>query len=328
MRRPILLHPVVLSSAAVAAVLPAVLPSTSLATEIVIFAIAAAGCSLLLGYGGLLSFGQGIFFGAGSYASALVMIHFGFGSLLALVVAMATGVALALVVGSLAIRRRGIYFVMLTLAFSQMFFFIAYAMSDITGGENGLLGVPRPPLAVFGLELASLDSPMAFYAFCVVCFVLALALLQRAVTSPFGATLMAIRENEDRAVALGYNTKAFKLIALLLSGLVTGLAGGLYAMFLNFVPLGSIEVSMSERILIITILGGTGSFFGSLLGAGAFVLLADLLSAVWPRWLLVLGLILIGLVLCLRGGLWAGGEKLVAFARERLLAKGEPRAAR
>ncbi|AZD93437.1 MULTISPECIES: branched-chain amino acid ABC transporter permease [Pseudomonas] len=290
--------------------LPLVLPSATLASEILIFALAALACNLLLGYTGLLSFGQGIFFGAGAYCAALLMIHLQLGLFSALFGAALVGALLALLVGALAIRRTGIYFVMLTLAFSQMAYFIAYTLSDWTGGDNGLLSVPRPEIRIGDTVLLSLSDARYFYAFVAVLFLLIFIGARRVIASPFGSTLMAIRENETRAAAIGYDTRHFKILVFMLSGAVTGIAGALYAMLLHFVPLSSIDLAMSENILIMTIVGGTGSLFGSLLGAGSIVLLGEFLSELWPRWLMLLGIILILVVIFMRGGLWGGLSSL------------------
>jgi branched-chain amino acid transport system permease protein len=312
-RRLLLLEPAVIASLVGAAVLPFVLPSVSMATEVLVFVIAALGCNLLLGYAGLLSFGQGIFFGIGAYAAGLTMIHLGTGIVAGLAAAAAVSGIAGIVVGALSIQKRGIYFVMLTLAFAQMFYFVAYAAADVTGGDNGLLNVPRPPLDAFGVRLLSLATPGSFYTLAAIVFLVIFVFLERVVASPFGSTLVAIRENEERAIALGYNTRIFKVVAFAISGTVTGIAGGLYALFLNFAPLSNIDVGMSERILIVTILGGTGSLFGSFLGGTFYVVLSNLLSGLWARWLLILGLVLIVTVLYVRGGLWSAVERLVAL---------------
>jgi branched-chain amino acid transport system permease protein len=304
-----------LAVVAILALLPVLLPSATLASEILIFAMAALACNLLLGYGGLLSFGQGLFFGAGSYLAALSMIHGGCGLIPALLLASAAGAVLATAVGWLSIRRTGIYFVMLTLAFSQMGYFLAYTLSKWTGGDNGLLDVPRPDLVLFGLKLADLSGAGAFYAFVAGLFLAVFVGARRVIDSPFGSTLVAIRENEIRAAAIGFDTRHFKMLAFTLSGAVTALAGALYGMLINYVPLDNVAMSMSESIVTMTIIGGTGSLLGSLLGAGALVMLGDILSAIWPRWQLLLGLALILIVIFLRGGLWGGVERvLVRFA--------------
>ena len=278
--------------------------------KLMCFALFACAFNLLLGYTGLLSFGQGIFFGAGAYCAALLMIHLQLGLFSALLGAALAGGFLAFLVGALAIRRTGIYFVMLTLAFSQMAYFLTYTLSDWTGGDNGLLNVPRPEIRIGDTVLMSLSDARYFYAFVAVLFLLIFIGARRVIASPFGSTLMAIRENETRAAAIGYDTRHFKILVFMLSGAVTGIAGALYAMLLHFVPLSNIDLAMSENILIMTIVGGTGSLFGSLLGAGSIVLLGEFLSDLWPRWLMLLGVILILVVVFMRGGLWGGFSSL------------------
>ena len=297
-----------LASIAAAVLLPLVLPSVALATEVLIFVIATLGCTLLLGQVGLLSFGQAIFFGAGAYACGLVLLHLGIGTLAALGLTLLASIAVGLFVGILSTQKRGIYLVMLTLALSQMFYFLAYAMADVTGGDNGLLNVPRPPLTLGGATLLSLQTPGSFYVFVAIVFLAIYLFLVLLSASPFGSTLVAIRENEDRAAALGYNARIFKIAAFVASAAVTGIGGGLYALFLNFAPLSNIDVSMSERIIIMTILGGTGSLFGGVLGAAFFVVLGNFLSALWPRWLLLIGLLLMLVASYMRGGLLSGVE--------------------
>ncbi|RQO57123.1 branched-chain amino acid ABC transporter permease [Variovorax sp. KBW07] len=279
--------------------LPLVLRSGSLASEVLIYALAALGCNLLLGYTGLLSFGQGIFFGLGSYTIAILLTRLQLPMPLALLAAIGMGALGAAVVGWVAIRQRGTYFVMLTLAFAQMFYFVAYTASGLTGGDNGLLDVPRP---------AFMDTPWKYYAFVAVIFLIAFALLLKVTDSVFGRTLLAIRDNEDRAAAVGYNLKRFKLLAFVISGAVTGLAGGLHAMMTGIAPLSNAEYHTSEMILVITVIGGTGNLFASVLGSAFYVLLADWLSTLWPRWLLLLGLLLIGVSIGMQRGLWGLGE--------------------
>jgi branched-chain amino acid transport system permease protein len=309
--------PGLLASIGAAVLLPLVLPSFALATEVLIFVIATLGCTLLLGQVGLLSFGQSIFFGVGAYACGLVLLHLGVGTLAALVLALLVSGAAGLFVGVLSTQKRGIYLVMLTLALSQMFYFLAYALADLTGGDNGLLNVPRPPLAVGGATLLSLQTPLSFYLLVAILFLLVYAFLVLLRASPFGSALIAIRENEDRSAALGYNTRVFKIAAFVASAAVTGIGGALYALFLNFAPLSNIDVAMSERIIIMTILGGTGSLFGGVLGATFFVVLGNSLSALWPRWLLVIGLLLMLVASYLRGGLLSAAEWLISHAAAR-----------
>lgn len=300
-----------LLSIATVLLLPAMLSSASLATEVLIFALAALGCNLLLGYTGLMSFGQGIFLGLGSYAAGLALLYMRVPLLAAVLAAMVVGAVAALVVGWFSIRQRGVYFVMLTLAFAQMFYFLAYTLKDITGGDNGLLNIPRPPLALFGITLIPTSTPWQYYSVVAVIFVIAFALLQRVADSVLGRTLLAIRDNETRASAIGYDIKSFKLIAFMISGAVTGLAGALYAMLTGIAPLSNIEYHASESILIMTIIGGTGNLFASVLGAAFYVLVGDWLSTLWPRWLMLLGILLIAVSLYMQKGLWGLGVQLV-----------------
>lgn len=290
--------------------LPLCLQSGSLATEVLIYALAVLGCNLLLGFTGLLSFGQGIFFGLGSYAAGILLTRFALPMPLALAAAVVVGALAAAAVGWFAIRQRGTYFVMLTLAFAQMFYFLAYSVPDLTGGDNGLLDVPRPPVSVAGVELLSLASPWEFYTFVAVCFLVAFWLLLRVTNSVFGRTLLAIRDNEARAAAVGYHVRLFKLAAFAISGGVTALAGAFLAMMTGIAPLSSIEYHTSEMILVMTVIGGTGNLFASVLGAAFYVLFADWLSTLWPRWLMLLGFLLIAVSLFMQKGLWGLGERL------------------
>ena len=298
--------------------LPLVLRSGSLASEVLIYALAALGCNLLLGYTGLLSFGQGIFFGLGSYTIAIFLTRLQMPMPVALLAAVAMGSLGAAVVGWVAIRQRGTYFVMLTLAFAQMFYFIAYSASGLTGGDNGLLDVPRPGF---------MNTPWKYYAFVAVVFLIAFALLLKVTDSVFGRTLLAIRSNEDRAAAVGYDLRRFKLLAFVISGAVTGLAGGLHAMMTGIAPLSNAEYHTSEMILVITVIGGTGNLFASVLGSAFYVLLGDWLSTLWPRWLLLLGLLLIGVSIGMQRGLWGLCESVwQRIFRKQTVESNAPRA--
>jgi branched-chain amino acid transport system permease protein len=214
---------------------------------------------------------------------------------------------------------------MLTLAFAQMFNFLAYSLPDLTGGDNGLLDVPRPALSVAGLQLMPLATPWQFYAFVAVCFLAIFWLLLRVTNSVFGRTLLAIRDNEARAMAVGYNVRLFKLAAFAISGAVTALAGAFLAMMTGIAPLSSIEYHSSEMILVMTVIGGTGNLFASVLGAAFYVLFADWLSTLWPRWLMLLGFLLIAVSLFMQKGLWGLGER-IWLALRRKPAGGEPAA--
>lgn len=310
-----------LLAAIVVCILPMTMRSGSLATEVLVYALAALGCNLLLGHTGLLSFGQGIFFGLGSYSAGLILTKSGLQVPAALLGAIVVGAVAAAIVGWFSIRQRGAYFVMLTLAFGQMFYFLAYTTPDLTGGDNGLLDIPRPALSIFGQPLVSTASPWQYYAFVAVLFLIAFWLMLRVSHSVFGRTLLAIRDNEARAAAVGYDVKRFKLAAFVVSGAVTGLAGALHAMMTGIAPLSNIDYHTSEMILVMTVIGGTGNLFSSVLGAAFYVLFADWLSTLWPRWLLLLGLVLIAVSLFMQRGLWGLGERIWRAVRRN---EGEP----
>lgn len=303
---------------AVVLLMPLLMQSGSLASEVLIFGLAAMGCNLLLGFTGLLSFGQGVFFGLGSYTIALTLTRWPLPMPLALLLAMVLGALGAAIVGWVAIRQKGTYFVMLTLAFSQMFYFIAYTATGITGGDNGLMDIPRPSISVLGHTLWSLASPWQFYGFVAAVFLLAFWLLQTVSRSTFGRTLLAVRDNEERAGAIGYNLKLLKLQAFVISGAVTGLAGALHAMMTGIAPLSNAEYHTSEMILVMTVIGGAGNLFASVLGSVFYVLMADWLSSLWPRWLLLLGLVLMAVSLWMQRGLWGLGESAWRRIRSKL----------
>ncbi|CDS52960.1 Branched-chain amino acid transport system permease protein LivM (TC 3.A.1.4.1) [Polaromonas sp. CG9_12] len=319
-------HTHLLLALAVVLLMPLMMESGSLASEVLIFGLAAMGCNLLLGFTGLLSFGQGIFFGLGSYTIALTLTRWPLPMPLALTLAVVAGALGAAVVGWVAIRQKGTYFVMLTLAFAQMFYFVAYTATSITGGDNGLLDIPRPSLAIFGHVLWPLTSAWQFYGFVAAIFMVAFWLLLKVSRSTFGRTLLAVRDNEERAGAIGYNLKLLKLQAFVISGAVTGLAGALHAMMIGIAPLSNAEYHTSEMILVMTVIGGTGNLFASVLGSAFYLLLGDWLSSLWPRWLLLLGLVLIAISLWMQRGLWGLGEKLcnlVLSKRRSVRSKGE-----
>ncbi|MBL4615068.1 MAG: branched-chain amino acid ABC transporter permease [Magnetovibrio sp.] len=303
------------ASVIIAAALPFLVPSTVLATEILIFGMAVIGCNLLLGYTGLLSFGQALFFGAGAYIASLTAIHWEIGLIPVLLLTILAGAILAAIVGYLAIRRQGIYFVMLTLAFGQLGYYIAFLAEEITGGEDGLLDVPRPPLELPLLPDMTFANDASFYGLTAVIFVLCFLMMQRLVDSPLGSVLKAIRQNEKRAEAIGYQVRLYKIAVFAFSGAITALAGGLYAMMLNFAPLSNIDIETSEQILFMAVLGGLGSLYGSVIGAGVFLVASDFFSELWPRWMLLLGLFLVVVMMFAPGGLWHG--LVVGFERLR-----------
>lgn len=285
--------------AAFALAMPLVMGSTATAGVVLVFAIAAAACNLLLGYAGLLSFAQGSFFGVGSYAVGMVLKAAPGAGMAALLVCIMAGMIVALAIGMLSIRQRGIYFVMITLAMAQLAYFAALSFPQLTGGENGLLDIPRP---ITGLE-GIVGEGASQYALIAMVFVLAIAFLRLVVRSPFGRALDAVRENEVRAQTAGYDVQKLKLLAFCLSGGITALAGALYALQLRSAPLSNIDLMTSETILIMAILGGRRSLLGAAFGALAMTLMAEQLSQLWSRWQMIVGFVLIAVVLFAPSGL-------------------------
>lgn len=294
--------------AALALVLPSLMGSVATASVVLVFAIAAASCNLLLGYAGLLSFAQGSFFGVGSYVVGLALKTWPGLGLAALPLSMAAGMTVALLIGALSIRQRGIYFVMITLAMAQLAFFAALSFPSLTGGENGLLDISRPALGLDGL----VNEGLAQYLLVVLAFFCVFAFLRRVVSSPFGKVLDATRENEIRAVTVGYNVKKLKLVAFCISGALTALAGALYALQLRSAPLSNIDLLTSETILVMAILGGRRSLIGAAFGALAMTVMAEQLSQIWPRWQMIVGFVLIAVVLYAPDGLSGLWRQLAA----------------
>lgn len=280
------------------------------ASEIWIFSIAGMALNLIFGYTGMLSFGQASFFGLAAYTAGLLMIHWQAPLLAVLAGGALAGAVAAAVIGWVCIQRVGVYFIMLTFGFNQMLFFIAYKWTSLTGGDDGLPGIPRPPLALGPLSIP-LDSSARYYTFVAAVFLLAFYAMKRVVDSPLGVIFRSIRENPARAAAIGYDVKRYKWIAFTLAGGFTGLAGALYSMMFGIVPIESISWIISGDIVFMVLIGGIGNLYGPLLGAAAFKWLSETVSVVWERWPLMLGVALVLVVLFLRGGL------VEAFARVR-----------
>ena len=264
--------------------------------EILIFGIFAMSLDLLMGYAGMVSFGHSAFFGIGAYAAALTLVQWP-GLITALLVPAAAAALGALVIGFFSIRVSGVYFIMLTLAFSQMFYAVAF-QNAFLGAEDGLVGVPRPP--VLGLSVASLGR---FHLY-LLAIAGALALfLWRVTRSPFGHVLRGIHENEARMQAVGYPVNRYKLLAFVIAGTVAGIAGSLYTQFQGSVSPDAFFWTTSGQALLMVIIGGTGTLGGAVLGAGAFILLQSLVSSYTERWMLILGLTFVLLVLFAPGGI-------------------------
>lgn len=296
-------------------VFPLLLPF-SMATEILIFAIVAVAANLLVGYARLFSFGQATFFGIGGYAAGNVLIHTDLPLIVAMAGAAVVAALTATVVGHMCVRRVGIYFIMLTFAFNQMFFYIAYQWRSATGGPDGLVGIERPELSLYWVEL-SLRNEVVFYGFVALVFLACFWLMQRVVESPFGKMIQSIRDNPRRAASIGYDTHVARVILFAISGLFTGIAGSLYSMLYWMMPIDAISWLSSGYIIFMVLIGGTGNLFGPFIGATIFLTLQDLLSIVWARWPLVFGAIIVLVVMFFQGGILQVIERISELVRGR-----------
>ncbi len=277
--------------------LPFFIPYKALGSQILIFMLFAMGYDICLGYAGMLSFGHAAFFGMGAYTTGLLILHYNANILLAIFAGIFLSVLLAFPIGYTAIRRRGIYFAMVTLAYAQMFYFIAFKWTALTGGDDGLQGIPRPDF--FGI---SLKSETSVYYFILVFLLISIWFAFRVVRSPFGHALVAIRESEQRAQSIGFNPTRFKLMAFVISAGICGLAGSLYCILQNFVPLQTLHWSISGDIVMMTILGGMGPLVGPLFGGLFVVLFREVLSTYTHLWALIMGISFIVIVLVFRKG--------------------------
>ena len=267
--------------------------------KLLCFAIFACAFNLLLGFTGLLSFGHAAFLGSAAYATGWFVRTLNVTPEVGVIAGMLVAAAIGVVVGAIAIRRQGIYFAMITLALAQMVYFICL-QAPFTHGEDGLQGVPRGKL--FGIW--SLESDTAMYYFVLVAFALVFLFIRRIVHSPFGQVLKAIRENEPRAVSLGYAVDRYKLLAFVLSTALAGLAGSLKTLVLGFATLSDVHWSMSGEVILMTLLGGLGTFFGPVLGSGIVIALQDLLADKVGSWVtVIIGAIFVICVLAFRRGI-------------------------
>jgi branched-chain amino acid transport system permease protein len=280
-------------------------PNPSLAIGILIYGLWACSLNLLVGYGGLISFGHALPFAWGGYAGGLVLLHVTTSAWAALVVSAVGMAVLSALVGAVCLRRTEIYFSMLTLAFAQLGFFIALQWVSVTGGDDGLSGIPVATLWLPGVELRlnAIGDPLTFFLFTAAVVIVVFAALILYTESPMGRILQAIRESEERARGCGYNTRLVQLATFVLAGGVAGLAGGLFAMLNNFVGLQPYWL-LGGIVLIMTILGGRGSLFGPFLGAVVYLVLESTLSSIFASWQLIVGAIFVGCVLAFPQGLW------------------------
>ena len=276
--------------------LPAAHLNISLGTTVLLFGLAAASVNILLGYTGFMAFGNAAFFGVGAYGSALFAQNVTPNLPLAVLVGSLAGMVSAIIIGPFLIRRRGIYFSLLTIAFGQVYYFLAYRWNDVTGGEDGMT-IQRPPLGSFSLNDTN------FYFLTLVVFGLFMFGLWYVIRSPFGLTLRAISQNEVRARYLGINSDRFIFFALMLSGLFAGVAGALYSMSINFAYPLLMDWHQSGDFVMMVVLGGSGTLWGPLLGATIYALGANVLSTVTEAWQIVIGALFVACVLLFPRGI-------------------------
>jgi len=278
--------------------------------KLLCFALFACAFNLLLGFTGLLSFGHAAFFGSAAYITGWFVKSQNWTPELAILAGAIGAGLIGLVVGAVAIRRQGIYFAMITLAIAQMVYFVCL-QAPFTGGEDGLQGVPRGKL--FGI--LPLVSDTVMYYFVVTVFVLCFLSISRIVNSPFGQVLKMIRENEPRAISLGYQVDRYKLLAFVLSATLAGLAGSMKTLVMGFATLSDVHWSMSGEVILMTLLGGVGTFFGPVLGSAIVIGLQNMLADKVGSWVtVIIGVIFVICVLAFRKGVV--GE-LQAFRERR-----------
>jgi len=269
------------------------------AMNVLCLALFASAFNLLLGYAGLLSFGHAAFLGSAAYVTGWTMKAWGFPTELGILAGTAVATLLGAVFGSLAIRRSGIYFAMITLGFAQLVYFLVVQM-PWTGGEDGLQGIPRGK-AFFGL--VALDRPLAMYYFVFAAFLAGFFVVHRAIHSPFGHVLRAIRENEPRALSLGYDVDRYKLLAFILSAGLSGLAGSLKVIVLQFASLSDVHWHRSGEVVLMTLLGGMGTVMGPSVGALLVVALENYLAKVGSWVTVITGAVFVVTVLAFRRGI-------------------------
>ncbi|MFG2003086.1 branched-chain amino acid ABC transporter permease [Spirillospora sp. NPDC048911] len=305
-------RPVLLAIGLVAALALPWMIYPPVAMDIACWALFAAALDLLLGFTGLLSFGHAAFWGGAAYASGLIAVHWGVPFPVAVLGGALFAAVLAVPIGYLSVRLRGIYFAMVTLAFAQMVYFVVNQWRDLTGGENGLQGVPRE---FFGVDLS---DPFFFYYAGLPFVLLGLFAVWRVVRSPFGRVLVSIRDNPARAQALGYPVERYKLLAFVLSAALSGLAGGLYAISHGFASLHEVYWTTSGQAVMAVVLGGIGTLWGGAIGAALIVELNDYLAtAGFTETGLVTGGIFVVIVLVFRRGVWGTARDLIAARAAR-----------
>ena len=306
MKRQTLTYVSIVALFVLGALMPSVLKQyhLNMLTEIIIFSLYAVSYNLLLGYAGLLSFGHAMFFGLGAFMTAVAIIHLpGLALPNAVLIGLLTTVIAGFVIGGLLLRHKGSYFALLTLAFNSLFYAVATKWHSVTGGDDGL-SIVRPDLNL-GFTSISLASVTNFYYLTLIVIGAAMVFCWYFTQTAMGKTVLLMRENEERMKFLGYNTNISRLILFTFTGAVAGLAGAFYTLHFQFVSISAISVDMTTAVLLMTFVGGTGKFWGPILGALVYIILQNYLSNITDRWPLFMGFIFVFMVLFIPGGLSA-----------------------
>jgi branched-chain amino acid transport system permease protein len=276
---------------------------TALAGRVLVFGLAAMGLNMLLGFTGVLSFGHAAYFGLGAYGAGLTLRYLVHSTPLAMLAGTLFGGLAGTLFGLLIVRRRGVYFAMCTIAFGQLWYYLAYSWNDFTGGFDGLRDFHREAIHIGPLHLDIENSAIAFYFFLLAVFAAAVALMGFVLRSPFGRTLLAIRENERRARYLGIPVEQHIWLSFSISCFFTALAGTLYALLNNFADPLALHYSLSGYFVVMTVIGGMRTFWGPLLGAAVFVMLQDYISSMTVNWMSFIGAVFMLVVLFFPRGL-------------------------
>jgi branched-chain amino acid transport system permease protein len=276
---------------------------TALASHVLVMALVAMALNFLLGFTGVMSFGHAAYFGLGAYGAGLTLRYLSDSTWLAMLDGILLGGIAGTLLGILICRRRGVYFAMVTIAFGQIFYYIAYSWNDFTGGYDGLRGFSRQPLSVGPWTIDIQGNGTLFYYFVVFVFAVSVGLMAFLLRSPFGRTLIAIRENQRRARFLGIAVDKHIWLSFSISCFFAGTAGALYALLNNFADPSSLHYNLSGEIVIMVVMGGMRSFWGPLVGAAVFVVLQDYISSMTVNWMSCIGLIFVLVVMFFPRGL-------------------------
>jgi len=289
----------------------------SLVNEMLIYGLLAMSLDVLLGYTGLLSFMHNAYLGIGAYIVGLFLIHVAPSSLwLALLVGIIGTSIIALPVGWVQVRTGGLPFALLTLAFGMMFYTVAWKWYSLTGGDDGLMGVPHPDITIGGWVLGNSGNPTAMYLFTFAIVLICFLLTWRIVHSPFGAVLETIRENEERASFVGINVRKYKLFGWMLSCMLASISGGLFILYKGYIGPTTMHAFAGATVLMMVLLGGMGSLWGPIIGAAIFIFMQDYISTMTEHWELFVGLVVILLVLFMPRGFSGLCDHLIRFKKE------------